>query len=272
MHYREFQPTPALKPYIDCFWVHSGLLPDNKVYRCVPSGTAAILIGTTQGEELIQRSDTWERLPPAFFTGLWTEPAVMKSNQRIDWFAIQFNPEIFVRLFRQPLREMENATLGIRDVFGKSMDDLIARIVEAPNVQQRIALAEAFISRELSRPLLEKGYPTEAMLLLRKHGGQVSTEELSRKVFVGERQLQRAFREHFGVTPKTYGRLMRFNRAAALLKTSDRVNWSDLTYTCGYADQAHFIRDFREFSGANPTALITDPAALMALPNRAELR
>ena len=264
MEYLEFKPSAALCAYVDCFWVHCGVLPVNQVYRCVPSGNTDIIIGTSDGEEWLQRQDSWERVPKAFLNGMWTEPAVLKSDARIDWFGIRFKPEIFVQMFRQPMREMENVTLDIRSALGKGTDEWIDRIASAPDVFRRIELAEAFLGRKISESKLENAYITEAIRLIRQYGGQVSTEELSRKVFVGERQLQRAFREQFGITPKTYSRLIRFNWAASLLKNPARINWAEVTYTCGYADQAHFIRDFREFAGASPTAIVTDPTALVA--------
>lgn len=268
MEYREYKPSAALAPYIDCFWVHQGRLPENETYRCVPSGHTDIIIGTTDGEEWLQRGENWEKVPRAFLTGMWTTPAILKSTQRIAWFGIRFKPEVFVQLFRQPMREMENVTLDAYGVLGKRIADLTGQITETHDVHTHIALAEAFVARELSRRLPEDTYFTHAIRLIRKFGGQVSTEELSKKVFVSERQLQRVFREHFGVTPKTYGRLMRFNQAASLLKNATKVNWSEVTYTCGYADQAHFIRDFREFAGAKPSTLIMDTAALVAQPGR----
>lgn len=270
MEYREFKPSTALAPYVDCYWVHTGMLPENKEYRCVPSGNTDIIIGASSGEEWVKRGESWAKLPRAFITGIWTAPAILRSAWRIEWFGIRLKPEIFVQLFRQPLREMENATLDVSTVLGKGADELADQIAGAPDVRLRIELAEQFISRELAERLPGDAYFTEAIRLIRQYGGQISTEALSKKVYVGERQLQRAFREHFGITPKTYGRIVRFNRASCLLKNATRVNWADVTYSCGYADQAHFIRDFKEFSGANPTALITDPAALLALPNRAE--
>lgn len=264
MEYREFKPSAALRPYVDCYWIHAGILPTGKAYRCVPSGNTDIIIGTSDGEEWIQRNDTWVRVPRAFLSGLWTEPAVLKSDRRIEWFGIRFKPEVFVQIFRQPMREMENVTLDIRAVLGKGVDEWTNRIATAPDISRRIELAEAFLCKKISEQQSEQAYFTEAIRLIRQHGGQVSTEELSRKVYVGERQLQRAFREYFGITPKTYSRLVRFNWAASMLRNPDDVNWADVTYTCGYADQAHFIRDFREFSGVSPTALINDPTALVA--------
>lgn len=264
MEYREFKPSAALSPYIDCFWIHQGVLPENQTYRCVPSGNTDLIVGATDGEECLQQGEYWERIPRVFFTGMWTAPAVVKSSRRIEWFGIRFKPEIFVQIFRQPLREMENVTIDARAILGKRVEALSSQIAEKQDIQSRIAVAETFLGGELSRRLPEDTYFTRAIRLIRAHGGQVSTEALSKEVFVSERQLQRVFREYFGVTPKTYGRLMRFNRAASLLSNKDAINWSDISYTCGYADQAHFIRDFREFSGARPSALAADSAALIA--------
>ena len=173
----------------------------------------------------------------------------------LSWFGIRLKPEIFVHLFRQPMREMENVTLDLRAVLGQEMDKLSSQIAEAPGHQERIALAEAFVTRELARRQPQNAYLHEAMRLIRKHSGQVSTGELSRQVFVGERQLQRAFREYFGVSPKTYGRIARFNYANQLVLTNPQSSWADVSYTCGYADQAHFIRDCKALAGDVPTML-----------------
>ncbi len=257
MEYQEFKPSPALKPYVDCFWTNTGRLPNHQPFRCIPNGSLDIVISTTTGPTWVQRDEAWEQMPTAFITGIWTKPAVMKWDY-LSWFGIRLKPEIFVHLFRQPMREMENVTLDVRAVLGKEVDQLTARMAEASNHQQRIAIAEAFITRELARRQPQNAYITEAIRLIRQHSGQVSTGELSRQVFVGERQLQRAFREQFGISPKTYGRIARFNHANHLVLTNPKSSWVDVSYTCGYADQAHFIRDCKAFAGDVPTTLFAE--------------
>lgn len=256
MLYQEFNPSPALKPYIDCFWTNTGSLPDpSQPFRCIPNGRLDIVISTSAAPTWVQRSENWEQMPNAFITGIWTEPAVMKWDY-LSWFGIRLKPEMFVHLFQQPMREMENVTLDIRVVLGAEVDKLASQMAEASDHQQRISMAEAFITRELTkRQLPQSTYLSEAMRLIRKHSGQVSTGELSRQVFVGERQLQRAFREYFGASPKTYGRIARFNYANQLVMTHPNSSWVEVSYTCGYADQAHFIRDCKAFAGEVPTTL-----------------
>ncbi len=178
--------------------------------------------------------------------------------EHLNWFGIRLKPEIFVHLFQQPMREMENVTLDVRAVLGKTVDELTSHMAEASSHQARIALAETFITRELAKREPQEAYFTEAMRLIRKYGGQMSIGELSKQVFVGERQLQRAFREYFGASPKTYGRIARFNYANQLVQKNPTSSWVDVSYTCGYADQAHFIRDCKALAGEAPTALFAD--------------
>jgi len=87
---------------------------------------------------------------------------------------------------------------------------------------------------------------------------------LAEECNVSERQLQRLFLQHVGVSPKFFARTVRINHVFDLLKiTNDRL-WHDIVYHCGYFDQSHFIMEFKEFSGVTPevffrsTSIITD--------------
>ncbi|GAA4685353.1 helix-turn-helix domain-containing protein [Phytohabitans rumicis] len=64
------------------------------------------------------------------------------------------------------------------------------------------------------------------------------------------RHLASTFRREIGLTPKMAARVLRFERAYAALGSAD--SWADIAVSCGYYDQAHLIRDFKEFAGAPP--------------------
>ena len=67
------------------------------------------------------------------------------------------------------------------------------------------------------------------------------------------RHLAVLFREQIGVSPKTTARILRFERAVALLERGEH-GLAELAFECGYYDQAHLNRDFREFADASPAA------------------
>jgi AraC-like DNA-binding protein len=69
---------------------------------------------------------------------------------------------------------------------------------------------------------------------------------------VSLRQLQRLFSEYVGVTPKWVIHRYRLLEAAERIATGTVIHWADLAFELGYADQAHFIRDFKRLVGRSP--------------------
>ena len=69
---------------------------------------------------------------------------------------------------------------------------------------------------------------------------------------MSRKHLGKLFRAHVGLTPKVYARMFRFRRAIELVQQGQRLDWTRVAMACGYYDQAHFNREFREFAGMSP--------------------
>ena len=118
----------------------------------------------------------------------------------------------------------------------------------------RVKASEEFLLDKLARRPVEPTYLSEAVQRIRQAEDEFNLSELSQDLYVSPRQLQRIFKDHLGFTPKTYHRLTRFRRVINCLHTScASLNWSGISHTCGYTDQSHLIREFREFTGLNPS-------------------
>ena len=87
-------------------------------------------------------------------------------------------------------------------------------------------------------------------------GGVVSIGALVNETGWSQRHLISQFREHIGLAPKAFARVMRFGRAVEHLRRGKHATLTDLALDCGYYDQSHFDRDFRVFSGVTPTDLL----------------
>ena len=81
----------------------------------------------------------------------------------------------------------------------------------------------------------------------------LSVRETARALGISERRLRTVFSEDVGLSPKQWSRVRRFQRAVRALHQGDDMRWAELAVACGYADQSHFSRDFRSFSGIDPT-------------------
>ena len=86
-----------------------------------------------------------------------------------------------------------------------------------------------------------------------KARGEIRVHELSQKHGFHSRRLQRVFLDEIGVTAKVLSRIVRFNHAKQMIERNPDIDLLTLTYECGYADQPHFTRNFREMFGITPS-------------------
>ena len=87
---------------------------------------------------------------------------------------------------------------------------------------------------------------------LERTDGAARVGALAEKTGRSRKQLLMGFRTHVGLGPKTVARIMRFNRVVAALRRAPQPSLARLAADCGYFDQAHLNRDFREFAGTTP--------------------
>jgi AraC-like DNA-binding protein len=153
------------------------------------------------------------------------------------------------------MHELANRVVELDDIFGAEARTLVEQLRNAPSWARRFELIDAFLLERLaaSNPVSrEVAWAWDR--LASSHGG-ASIGALSVELGWSRRRLIEQFREHAGLPPKTVARLMRFNRALKLVQAPGARRWVDVAYAAGYYDQAHMIRDFRQFAGATPTEL-----------------
>jgi AraC-like DNA-binding protein len=82
-------------------------------------------------------------------------------------------------------------------------------------------------------------------------------EKLSQKVGYTQKHLISLFKKHAGLSPKVLSRILKFQYVIGQIERQESLDWTDIAYGCGYYDQAHFIKEFRAFSGINPSSYLT---------------
>jgi AraC-like DNA-binding protein len=149
-----------------------------------------------------------------------------------------------------------NQVVPLDDALGSLGRRLEMQLAEAPTWEQRFALLDRVI---LDRVDGERGVPRAVSYTwdrLLRGAGRINIGALARESGWSHKHFVAQFTEQIGLTPKAMARVLRFGRAAELLKTSERGRFADIAYECGYYDQAHFTRDFTAFAGVSPTALL----------------
>ncbi|WP_410819226.1 helix-turn-helix domain-containing protein [Micromonospora sp. 050-3] len=164
------------------------------------------------------------------------------------------------RLLGLPLSELTNRAVGVGQLPGRWLDRLRARLAEAPAWPERFALLDRALTARLAASPPVDPRLDWAWRWLAASGGRGSVGALADEMGWSRRHLASRFRQEVGLPPKMAARLLRFQRASAAstqVGVDGRgVDWAALAAGCGYYDQSHLIRDFHQFAGATPAALL----------------
>ncbi|RNL83312.1 helix-turn-helix transcriptional regulator [Halostreptopolyspora alba] len=165
------------------------------------------------------------------------------------FIGVRFTPGTAPLLLGVPAHEVRDRVVPLADIAPAAR---VRRLIEyVGEARQRESALE-----EVAAGWAERVDPPDPRIraVARHAGVGVPVATITEEVGLGERRLHRWCRAAFGYGPKTLARILRMNRALAMLREGTPV--ATVAATVGYADQAHLSRDFRDLAGAPPSALI----------------
>jgi AraC-like DNA-binding protein len=198
------------------------------------------------------REENVETQPRSFVYGQITQFIEIGPTGKTGVIAVRFYPNGAEPFLQIPMNELTNRAISIFDLFGRQGLELEERIVTAAGNGQRILILQNFLIdrlRTYNRCDFVIADSIKRMLQLQ---GKVNVESLSRRFNISARHLERKFVSTVGLNPKLLSRIIRFQNIFKLLQNGQIDSLTALAHESGYYDQAHFIRDFKHFSGINP--------------------
>ncbi len=234
MLYREHQPEAALAQFVECFWsgtVNGGPLD----HRVVPDGCLDIVFSAVDGLRVVGAMTRWR---------------VFSLPAGTEVVGVRFHPGMGGRFLGVAPAELTDRLVPLEDISGAAGRRLWNRLGEARCVKERVSvLAAGLHVRQGGLDEIE-----QAVRAVTIASGEASIDEIARQAGMSVRQFRRRCLQQSGLTPKFLCRILRFRRALGLLGAGAHDGHAHLAAECGYYDQAHFIRDFRQFSGQAPLA------------------
>ncbi len=205
-----------------------------------------------------------ERQPCVLFAGPATAPVRLAPGGRIDVIGVRLEAGLAARFLDVAPATLVDRIPALAEVapelargLGEELDEPRAGESWTAALDRRLVPLLADAPRAAERVL------DAAVAHVRARAGRVSVAELARAANLSTRQLERRFRARVGLGPKTFARLVRFQRALALLRTSG-ARLAEVAAQAGYYDQAHLVRDFRQFAGASPSRYLAGGHELAA--------
>ena len=266
---KEYNPSSRLSAYVELFWYgrfnlnHSPLLSQ----RVVPNGYIELIIHLTDAHcELLQGRD-YETSPDYTLIGIFTQPYEVHFREKVSVFGIRFKPEGIYHVFGMPAFEIHAAFADMESFAGRSFREYTSKMRDLRSIRQMINLSEEYLLSNVRSRGIDLYYLNRAAEIIRRKKGMISMDELAGKTYISTRQLEREFRQKIGMSPKNYMRIARLNEVNRFLNNGRRLLLTDIAYACGYSDQAHFIRDFKNFTGQSPTKFMREKDRYIVNPN-----
>ena len=266
MEYKVYEPAKELQPFIKCFWsLEATASPVAEKQRIVPDGCMEMIFHC--GDLYEQFLDDGKTIlqPRSFVFGQITRPLEIAPTGASNIIAARFHPDGFAPFNTMPLPEMENKAVSLNSLFNKEGLQLEKQVLGASTTAKRITIIETFLLNKLSSPEVTDRVAKQSVETLIKLKGQLSVDDLAAQLKINRRQLERKFSSAIGLSPKQLAKVIRLQATLKMLEKRQFTSLTSLAYENGYFDQAHFIKDFKEFTGMSPGQFYTGNLKMSAL-------
>ena len=271
MNYKVYNPSQELQSFIKCFWsLEAEATPLPEKQRVVPDGCMEMIFHYgdlyqqffEDGSSIIQ--------PRSFIYGQITLFLEIAPTGVSGIIAARFFPEGLAPFLRVPVSSLTDKAVSLEILFGESGKRLEDQVIAAKNNTERITLIEQFLLSELSKTKNFDTITKTCVEVILQSQGQLDVNELAGKVNINRRSMERKFTSAIGMSPKQLARAVRLQATIKMLEQKKFTSLTSLAYENGYYDQAHFIRDFKEFTGMSPKSFYAGSLRFAALFAAAE--
>ncbi|HEU4551975.1 MAG TPA: helix-turn-helix domain-containing protein [Chitinophaga sp.] len=247
MKFDKHFPTEQLKPYIKYFAVSENELESE--YKVFPS--SGLVIGFQYKGKLSTIKDhTESKLTAAGVTGISDSYKIFKNSNNIGSILVFFTETGFTHFASHPANELFNLSISLDNIFEKNgVAEVEEKLANVTTDKQRIKIVEQFLLAQLKDIATDK-LIVEAVKLIYQSNGTIRIKELNEKLFISQSPFEKRFRKVVGTTAKKFASIIRFN--TILNNLSGTKTLTEICYENNFFDQAHFIKDFKQFTGDTP--------------------
>ncbi|HEY0179186.1 MAG TPA: helix-turn-helix domain-containing protein, partial [Dokdonella sp.] len=229
-----------------------------RLERILPAPGPALIVNLYENETRVYADDAERRCARTAgtaFSGQSTRSFLIDTREQIAVMGVVFRPGGGACFLREPMERLCDRHTALADLAGPAADALRERLLNTPDAAARLAVLEAWLR---ARFVVDALHPALARALaalerapcVERAGGLIAASGYSARHF------GTLFRSQVGVGPKRFARLRRFRAALAHVRHGEAVDWARVAADCGFHDQPHLVREFREFAGTTPARYV----------------
>jgi AraC-like DNA-binding protein len=233
--------------------MESGLFEPDVQERVIPTENVQLMFHYKEPFLVCHPNTIAARQPRSIISGLNNSFSDVSTFGEAGVVFVSFYPSGACHFFDFPLFEIENRSIDLGDIFCSEVRQVEEHLQTKSSTNERIKVIEDFLLKRFSPVADYDSKLVDAGIrFIKQSRGQLSSATLSEKLSVTTKNLERKFSEYIGKTPKQFIRLIRFQATLADLGSTQQISFTEHAYRNGYFDQAHFIKEFKSFTGFTP--------------------
>ena len=257
MIYHRYVPQPPLSEFVECFWLYDGDSVSHAKEKLLPTGTLELVIHLGRHlTRIYDREDSqkFQTFDSPLIAGPHSQPFVIDTPDRQGpIIGVHFKPGGAFPFFNLPAAELQNTHVSLQTLWGTVAADLRDRLIEAQTARLKYRILEQYLLARAGHSLKRHPAVSFALREFQRPSDLPAVSDVTEQVGLSTRHFIQIFKNEVGLTPKLFCRIQRFQRVIHRIERLAQVDWTEVALEFGYFDQAHFIHDFKDFCGLNPT-------------------
>ena len=248
-----FTQHPVLKQHIKyiCTAQSDHQVSGSQHFKFFADGSPGIMFYQSEHAMFLNRNE--KKLATLFLYGQTVKPIEITAFGSFRMIIVYLYPHVIKSLFGIEAREITDTCLDFDLLPFTGVKDFTARLSEDISVENQVHVLSDFLLKLIDRHKVTIENDLQYVTThLADAKGNVPLRALQNELQVSERTFERKFLQHVGVSPRLFARICRFHAALSQLRSNNYLKLTDIAYESGFADQSHFIRTFKEFTGLTP--------------------
>lgn len=250
MEYQQYLPCDALSPFVKCYWTLTNETDFAARERIFPDGCMELIFHLGDLFLKYDANGLSYVQPRSFIHGQITKSIEVEPTGKTAIFSVRFHPDGLRAFIDFDISALNNTEKPIAEIWAEG-SRLEQAMRHAGPDQEKINVLETFLMQHFTEKQTD-AHIRYSVQRMTDTQGNVSLEQLAAERGISTRQLERKFRSATGLPSKMFARILRFQHTLQLMEHGTFSSFTHVAYDGGFYDQAHFIKDFRHFTGLNP--------------------
>ncbi len=250
MEYREYTPSKYLSKFIECYWsAKADQPPFSEQESLIPDGTIELMFNFGDDYAHIKGGQR-KKVKGSHIIGIRRYSLFITQTKKQDFFSIRFKLGGAYPFFNIPAHLFTNTFCGVGELLGSDYKELESRLFEAQSNEQRVAITEHYLLQKLNT---DNDYPFVNACSAELLGSPYhKIHTLAQNFNTSYKTIERKFKKVIGLSPKELLKVRRFNHAVHTMYSCKYDTLSAVAAACGYYDQSHFNREFKQLTHYTP--------------------